>query len=257
MTEQFHLGDIAVDVVFKDIKNIHLSVYPPDGRVRLAAPARLSLETLRVFALSKLGWIKQQQRKLREQARETPRELLDRESHDLWGRRYLLQVIEHAAPPTLVLQHHTLVLQVRPGTSAVQRQEILAGWYRQQLRDAAATLIAVWETRLGVRVERIFVQRMKTRWGSCNPEARTIRLNTELAKKPLPCLEYVVAHELTHLLARRHDARFRSLLDAHLPQWPHYRALLNRLPLAHEAWGLVACQGVVGHEDALDLDDPA
>ena len=237
MAAGFHLGDIAVDVVFKDIKNIHLSVYPPDGKVRIAAPSRMDFDTLRVFAVSKLAWIKQQQRRLREQARETPREFLDRESHSLWGTRYLLKVIEEDASPSVLLTPRSLVLRVRPGTSEEQRQAIIAAWYRRQLREAATGLIARWEALLGVRAGRVFVQRMKTRWGSCNPDSRAIRLNTELAKKPQQCLEYIVAHELTHLLERHHDARFTALLDAHLPQWPQYRDLLNSLPLAHEEWG--------------------
>lgn len=237
MTAGFHLGDIAVDVVFKDIKNIHLSVYPPDGKVRIAAPSRMDLDTLRVFAVSKLAWIKQQQRKLREQTRETPREFLDRESHYLWGTRYLLKVIEEDAAPSVVLTPGALVLRVRPGTSDDKRQAIIAGWYRQQLKEAATELIARWETILGVRVGKVFVQRMKTRWGSCNPDSRAIRLNTELAKKPVQCLEYIVAHELTHLLERHHNERFTALLDAHMPQWPQYRDMLNSLPLGHEEWG--------------------
>jgi hypothetical protein len=117
MTMQITLGDIAVDVVFKDIKNIHLGVYPPDCRVRLAAPARTSLDTLRVFVISKLAWIRQQRKKLREQTREPPRGYLDRESHYLWGRRYLLKVIEDDAAPTVALSPGTMILSVRPGTS--------------------------------------------------------------------------------------------------------------------------------------------
>ncbi|WP_295581119.1 SprT-like domain-containing protein [uncultured Lamprocystis sp.] len=137
----------------------------------------------------------------------------------------------------LLLTPGALVLGVRPGTSEEKRQAIIAGWYRRQLKEAATGLIARWEAILGVQAGRVFVQRMKTRWGSCNPDSRAIRLNTELAKKPVQCLEYIVAHELTHLLERHHNARFKTLLDAHLPQWPQYRDLLNRLPLAHEAWG--------------------
>jgi len=237
MAAEFHLGDIAVDVVFKDIKNIHLSVYPPDGKVRIAAPSRMDLDTLRIFAVSKLAWIKQQQRKLREQARETPREFLDRESHFLWGTRYLLKVIEADAAPTVALTPGALVLRVRSGTSEDKRQAIIAAWYRRQLKEAATELIARWEAILGVRAGRVFVQRMKTRWGSCNPDSRTIRLNSELAKKPVQCLEYIVAHELTHLLERHHNARFKTLLDNNMPQWAQYRDLLNSLPLAHEEWG--------------------
>jgi len=237
MTAQIELGDIAVEVVFKDIKNIHLSVYPPDGKVRIAAPARMSLDTLRVFAVSKLAWIKQRQRKLREQERETPRELLDRESHYLWGRRYLLKVVEEDAAPAVLLKPRTMILRVRPGTGEEKRQEILASWYRQQIKEAAAELIPKWEAILGVRVERVFVQRMKTRWGGCNTASASIRLNTELAKKPKECLEYIVVHELAHLLERRHNERFVELLDAKMPQWRQYRDLLNGLPLAHEEWG--------------------
>lgn len=231
------LGDIAVDVVFKDIKHIHLSVYPPDGKVRIAAPTRLSLETLRVFAVSKLSWIKQQQQKLRAQARETPREFLDRESHVLWGTRYLLKVVEKDAAPTLVLEPRTLVLTVRPGTSEEKRQSLVATWYRQQLRETATALIAKWEPILGVQATRLFVQRMKTRWGSCNPRSGAIRLNTELAKKPPACLEYVVVHELAHLLERTHNDRFTGVLDAHLPHWRQVRILLNTEPLGQESWG--------------------
>jgi predicted metal-dependent hydrolase len=237
MTDRIQLGDVAVDVVFKDIKHVHLSVYPPDGRVRLAAPAHMSLETLRVFAVSKLGWIRTQQKKLHAQARETPRDFIERESHYLWGRRYLLKLAEEEAAPTVTIHPGSLLLRVRPGTSQAQRDAVMAGWYRRQVRDAAAEVIGTWESILGVRVHRLFVQRMKTRWGSCNPETRTIRLNTELAKKPLQCLEYILVHELMHLLERRHDARFVELMDRHLPQWRQSRDLLNGLPLAHEEWG--------------------
>ena len=236
MTTQINLGDIAVDVVFKDIKNIHLGVYPPDGKVRVAAPARMSLDTLRVFVISKLTWIRQQQKKLRDQARETPREFLDRESHYLWGTRYLLKVIEEDAAPTVVLKPGTMVLRVRPGTSEEKKQAIVSGWYRQQIKTAASELTAKWEPILGVRVERVFVQRMKTRWGGCNTDSHTIRLNTELAKKPRECLEYIIVHELVHLLERHHTERFTALMDEHLPQWRQLRKLLNTAPLGHETW---------------------
>jgi predicted metal-dependent hydrolase len=230
------LGDIAVDVVFKDIKNIHLSVYPPDGKVRIAAPTRMNLDTLRVFAISKLVWIRRQQQKLREQARETPRECLERESHFLWGNRYLLKVVEQETAQTLVLEPRTLVLTVRPGTREETRNSLVAAWYRQQIRMATATLLAKWEPLLGVKAKRIFVQRMKTRWGSCNPHSGSIRLNTELAKKPPECLEYVVVHELTHLLERQHNERFTGLMDTHLPHWRQVRTLLNAEPLGQASW---------------------
>jgi predicted metal-dependent hydrolase len=236
MATQINLGDIAVDVVFKDIKNVHLSVYPPEGKVRVSAPSRMSLDTLRAFVISKLAWIKQQQKNLREQTRETPREFLDRESHYLWGTRYLLKVVEEDAAPAVVLKPGTLILRVRPGTSEEKRDAIISGWYRQQVRLVADELIPKWEPVLGVKAERLFIQRMKTKWGSCNTRLHTIRLNTELAKKPRECLEYVVVHELVHLLERHHNKRFVALMDNSMPQWRQYRDMLNQSPLGHEDW---------------------
>ncbi len=237
MATQIKLGDIVIDVVLKDIKHVHLSVYPPSGRVRISAPRRMSLDTLRVFAVSKLDWIKRQQQKMIEQERETPREFLDRESHYVWGRRYLLKVIEHDQAPAVELQHSHLLLRVRPGTDENKRQAIVEDWYRSQLKQAAPPLIAKWEKLMGVKVERFFVQKMKTRWGSCNPVARSIRLNTDLVKKPRECLEYVVVHELAHLLEPSHNARFIALMDRFMPKWQFYREQLNRLPVRHEEWG--------------------
>ena len=236
MVTEIAFGDITADVVLKDIKHIHLSVYPPNGRVRIAAPSRMRLDTIRVFAISKLDWIKQQQQKLQDQERETPREYLDRESHYVWGKRYLLKAIEGNAAPSVVLQHSRLLLRVRPGTDAKKKRAIVEAWYRQQLKKAVPPLIAKWEPLVGAKVERFFVQRMKTKWGSCNHRARTLRLNTELAKKPRECLEYIVVHEMTHVLEPTHNARFVALMDQCMPQWRFYRDQLNRLPVRHEDW---------------------
>ena len=236
MVTQLKLGDIAVDVVFKDIKNVHLSVYPPTGRVRISAPSRMSLDTLRVFAISKLGWIKQQQKKLREQERETPREYLDRESHYVWGKRYLLKVVEENAASEVELKHSNLLLRVRPGTNDDTKQAIVAQWYREQIKAAVPDLIAKWAPMMGEKVERVFVQKMKTKWGSCNPGNRSIRLNTDLAKKPRECLEYIVMHEMAHLLEPTHNARFIALMDQFMPNWRLRRDQLNQLPVRHEEW---------------------
>ena len=154
MVTQIAVGDITVDVVLKDIKNIHLSVYPPSGRVRISAPSRMRLDTIRVFAISRLGWIKQQQQKLQEQERETPREYLDRESHYVWGKRYLLRVIEGDEAPSIALKHRCMLLRVRPGTDAKKKQAIVEAWYRRQLKKAVPPLIARWEPLMGVKVER-------------------------------------------------------------------------------------------------------
>jgi len=236
MRSQIHLGDLAVEVVRKDIRNIHLSVHPPAGRVTLAAPVRLSLDTLRVFAISKLGWIRQQQQRLLEQERETPREFLERESHYVWGRRHLLNLIEGDHTPSVELGHARLILRLRPGTSLSKKVELLDTWYRAQIREALPALISKWEPLLGVKVDRFFVQRMKTRWGSCNPSTRSIRLNTDLAKKPRECLEYIVVHEMIHMLEPTHNERFLSLMERFMPRWQTHRDTLNRLPVRHENW---------------------
>jgi predicted metal-dependent hydrolase len=233
---RIELGDITADVVLKDIKNVHLSVYPPTGRVRISAPKRMSLDTIRVFAISKLDWIKQQQAKLRAQERETPRDYVDRESHYVWGKRYLLTVIEGDERPAIKLKHSQMILRVRPRTEEDKRQAIVEEWYREQIKEAVPALLARWQPFLGVNVDRWFVQRMKTRWGSCNHKASTIRLNTELAKKPPECLEYIVVHELIHLLEPTHNARFVALMDRFMPKWQFYRDLLNSLPLRRETW---------------------
>jgi len=234
--KQIDVGGIPVDVVFKNIKNIHLSVHPPTGRVRISAPARMNLDTLRVYAISKINWIKKHQRKFQQQERETRREYLDRESHYVWGKRYLLKVKEEKRTPSVELKHNGMILTIRPGAGMEKREAVVTAWYRDQVRDASAPLITKWELALGVKAERVIVRRMRTRWGSCTPDKRTIRLNTELAKKPPECLEYVVVHELVHLLEPSHNATFISLMDKFMPQWRHYREELNRAPLGHVEW---------------------
>lgn len=236
MPATLELGDVTVEVQQREIKHLHLTVHPPKGQVRITAPLRMKLETIRVYAISKPAWIRQQQRKLRDQAREAPREYVDRESHYVWGRRCLLKVMEVDAAPAVELRHTRLTLQVRPGASREQRQAVVAHWYREQIKAALPEPLSTWERRLGVEVGRVFVQKMRTKWGSCNPAARNIRLNTDLAKKPAECLEYVLVHELVHLLEPTHSAQFVALLDRHLPDWAHRRQVLNALPVRHEDW---------------------
>lgn len=236
MIAQIQLGDLAIEVAFKEIKNVHLSVHPPSGRVSIAAPLRMNLDTVRVFAISRLDWIRRQQKKIREQDRETRREYLDRESHYVWGQRYLLSVIEHDDPPAIELQPNKLLLHLRPRTPKEKREAFLDAWYREQVRQAAPPLIAGWEPKMQVKVTKVFVQRMKTRWGSCNRATGCIRLNTDLAKKPRECLEYIVVHEMAHLLEPTHNTRFVSLMDQFMPQWRIYRDVLNQLPLRQVTW---------------------
>ena len=230
------LGETRIELVRKDIKHVHLTVHPPAGRVRIAAPRHLSDDAVRAFAIAKLGWIRRQQAKLRDQERETPRELVDRETHYVWGRRVLLRVVEADAPSRVELSPLRLTLHVRPGTPARKRITLLEEWSRSQLRAALPALLPKWERRLRVRVRRVFVQRMKTKWGSSNPRTGTIRLNTQLVRKPLECLDYLVAHEVAHLRESKHDARFVELMDSLLPSWRSIRQTLNRLPVRHEDW---------------------
>lgn len=233
---QLRLGDIVLDVVKKDIKNVHLSVLPPSGKVRIAAPLTMKTDTIRVYAISKLGWIKRQQQKMRDQEREPEREYVERESHYVWGKRYLLKVVEVDHAPSADLKPTRLVLRIRSGADHAARQSAMDDWYRSQLKTAVDPLIDKWQARLGVRISRYFVQRMKTKWGGCTPTRRTIRLNTELAKKPPQCLEYIVVHELMHLLEPHHNDRFIALMDRHMPLWRAHRDTLNRTPLGHEEW---------------------
>lgn len=227
-----------MEVVRKDIKNLHLGVYPPNGRVRVAVPFRLDDEAVRLAVVSRLGWIRKQQRRFGEQERQSPREMVTGETHFLLGRRYRLDVIEQDGAASVRLRNNTILeLRVRPGSHREKRQAVLHGWYRRQLKERIPELIKVWEPVIGVDVADWRIRRMRTRWGSCTVEARRIWLNLELAKKPTVCLEYILVHEMVHLLERRHNDRFRELMDRLMPQWRLYRDELNRAPLAHEDWG--------------------
>jgi hypothetical protein len=237
MGSQITIGGVVVDVILKDIKNVHLSVYPPTGRVRISAPKHMKADTIRLFAISKLPWIRQQQRNLNAQARESAREYLARESHYVWGKRHLLKVVETASGPVNVaVRRSSLVLTVRPRSTKARKEALLGDWYRLQVRTAAMPLIAKWEPILGIQASRLGVRRMKTKWGSCNPASRSLLLNQELAKKPPEFLEYIVVHELMHLLEPTHSARFVALMDQYMPKWQFYRDELNRLPVGHEEW---------------------
>ena len=228
---------MAVEVVRKPIKHLHLGVYPPDGRVRVAAPAHVDDDAVRLAVVTRLGWIRRRQGDFERQARQSRRELVTGESHYVDGRRYRLDVVERAgAPAVRRTGNTTLTLQVRPGAGRDARDAVLQRWYRQRLRRRLPGLLARWEPRIGVPVAEARIRRMKTRWGTCNPDARRIWLNLELARKPPSCLEYVVVHEMVHLIERRHTDRFRDLMDRLLPRWRQHRDELNRAPLAHHEW---------------------
>ena len=228
---------IPVDVVRKDIKNLHVGVYPPAGRVRVAAPLRLDDEAVRLAVISRLGWIRRRRLEFTEQDRQSERELVTGESQYFEGRRYRLDLVVRDGPPSVLLRGNArMELGVPQGTPRSSREAALQRWYRARLKERIPALVEKWEPRVGVDVAEVRIRRMKTRWGSCNAEARRVWLNLELAKKPVSCLEYILVHEMVHFLERNHGDRFRELMDDLMPQWQMRRKELNRAPLAHEEW---------------------
>lgn len=236
MIESIELGEIRIEVTRKAVKNVHLTVHPPNGRVTLVAPTTTRLDVARAYAISKLRWIKEQQSALRSQAREPLCRFKTRETHFLWGRRYLLTVVERDEKPSVILSHRSIKLTVRPNTSQEKRAQVMHDWHKSLLHAVVPPVIAKWEARLDVSVRKYFLQRMKTKWGGCMAASRTIRLNTELVKKPKDLLEYVIVHELLHLIEPRHSQRFFELMSEHYSAWPEARRELNELPLAAEHW---------------------
>lgn len=235
--DQITISHIKIDVVRKNIKNIHLAVYPPTGRVRLAAPLNVNDDAIRLFAISKLGWIKRNQRKFEGQERISPREYKQRESHYFQGRRYLLNIVETDKTQKVVLKSKKFIeLHVKPETPTAKRHEILTEWYRVELKKRIPALVDKWEKILNEKIDNWQVKQMKTKWGSCNIEKKRIWLNLELAKKPEHCLEYIIAHEMVHLLERHHNDRFLYYMDTHLPNWRQLKTELNKLPVSHAEW---------------------
>ena len=230
-SHQLLIGSLAVEVTVKPIKHLHLSVLPPHGAVRISAPERMSEAQVRAYTIGKLGWIRRQQSRFERQARESPRQVIERESLHVWGQRVLLHIHHADARPRIELHPNHLQLFIRPATPSEKRQCLLAAWYREQLRSAAAPLIQKWEEALGVQMNRLFVQAMTRQWGSCNPITGNIRLNTQLAQKPKSCLDYVILHELCHLRVPRHGDAFVALLHHHMADWQERKHLLNTLPI--------------------------
>lgn len=236
--KRISVSGIPIEVVRKDIKNLHLGVYPPLGRVRVAAPLVVDDEAVRLAVLDKLGWIKRQRAQFANQPRQSEREMVNGESHYFLGRRYRLRVHEQDGPVHVALRGvASMDLFVRPGASLEKREGVLLEWHRASLRSVVADLLERWQSKLGVQVAGWGIKKMKTKWGSCNIRARRIWVNLELAKKPVQCLEYIVVHELVHLLERNHTDRFIALMDTYLPDWRTRREVLNSSPLGHETWG--------------------
>lgn len=238
-TERKHIEirGLEVEVVRKDIKNLHLGVYPPNGRVRVAAPTRLNDEAVRLAVISRLAWVRRQQARFQKQERQSQREMVTGETHYIQGRRYRLDVRDdHTGPKVWPRAMRWLELRIAYEKDREQREQVLDRWYRGLLREQIAELVTKWEPRIGVRINECRIRKMRTRWGTCNREARRIWINLELAKKPPSCLEFIVVHEMVHLHEPHHNERFRALMDAALPHWRWQRELLNRAPLRHEDW---------------------
>jgi predicted metal-dependent hydrolase len=234
---QIEVDGLTVSVVRKNIKNLHLAVYPPDGHVRVAVPLLVDDEAVRLAVITRHAWIRKQQEKFSQQERQTRREYVSGESHYFLGARYRLNVIQQDGLSRVVIRNKKFIdFFVRPGSTIEQRHRMMNSWYRTYLRETIASLIAKWEPKMGVNVAEWGIKQMKTKWGTCNIEAQRIWLNLELAKKSPRCLEYIVVHEMVHLLERLHNDRFRALMNQYYPQWQLIRDELNREPLAHEDW---------------------
>lgn len=235
--EQIKVSNIEIDIVRKDIKNIHLAVYPPTGRVRIAAPLTTDEDAIKLFAISKLGWIKRHQRSFVNQARQSQREYKHRESHYFQGKRYLLNVIDdEKVCKVLLTTGKNIDFHLKPGTPREQRHKIMSEWYRKQLKNLIPELVAKWQKVMNIQIVQWQVKQMKTKWGSCNVDQRRIWLNLELAKKPVHCLEYIIVHEMVHLLERNHNERFVAYMDKFLPNWKTLKKELNKLPVSHANW---------------------
>jgi len=237
-TSEMVVSGIPVQVVRKNIKNLHLATYPPDGRVRIAVPLHVDDDAVRHAIASKVGWIRRQQASFATQERQSRREMVTGESHYVQGHRYRLRVVESTGRQGVAVNgSSTLVLTVRPGSTVEQREAVLTRWYRELLRQQIPKLIEKWEPLVGVSVAEWGIKRMRTRWGTCNTQSRRIWINLDLAKKPPECLDYIVVHEMVHILERLHNDVFRAHMDRLMPLWRTHRDLLNSAPLGHEDWG--------------------
>ena len=237
-TEKLAFANVEIEVLRKDIKNIHLAVYPPHGKLKLSAPIKTDEEVLRLFAISKLGWIKKHVKNFKEQARETKRDYVSGESHYYKGKRYVITVKHHQGYNKVELAGgNKIQLWVKPDVSVEQKGQVMKEWYRKQLKNQIPQLLKKWEKIIGVKAQDWGVKQMHTKWGSCNVDAKRIWLNLELAKKPSICLEYILVHELVHLRERHHNARFIALMNQFMPKWRMHRDELNSLPIVHNDWG--------------------
>jgi predicted metal-dependent hydrolase len=231
------VGSLDIALQRKAIKNLHIKVIPPEGLIQVSAPENLSDTAIRIAIVQRIPWIKRQQKDFVNQPRQSARAMISGESHYLWGQRYRMEVIERQGKHELRVKGNSkLQLFISSGTTKEKCEKILVEWYRSQLKERMAFLLEDWQRKIDVQVDGWTVRKMRTKWGSCNPQTKRININLELAKKPPECLEFILVHELVHLLERHHNERFVSLMDMYLPNWRLHRDLLKSLPLGHDDW---------------------
>lgn len=231
------VGGIEAVVLYKPVKNLHLNVLPPVGKVRVTAPQNMNDDAIRTFLATRISWIKKMQAKFKGQERQTPREYVSGETHYFFGNKYRLEIVEADSKPRVSIKgKNKIILTVRPISSLIRREQVIQDWYRKELRSFLEKSIKKWEDKIGVKSNIWGIKRMKTRWGTCNHKSKSIWLNLELVKKPESCIEYTIVHELLHLIEEKHSDKFMVLMNKHLPKWKSEKEELNRLILAHEEW---------------------
>ena len=234
----FKVGGIEVIVLHKNVKNLHLNVLPPIGKVRVSAPTNMSDDAIRTFLATRISWIKKKQARFKGQERQTPRKYVSGESHYYLGKRYRLEVVSVNIRPDVAIEgKKKLVLSVKPKSKLLKREQVMQDWYRGELKNILNVLIEKWQKKIGVQANHWSIRRMKTRWGTCDKKTKRLWFNLELIKKPKSCIQYVVVHELLHLIERKHNDKFVSLMDKYLPKWRSEKDELNQLIISHEKWG--------------------
>jgi len=236
-TNILQVRNLNIETIKKDIKNIHLGVYPPNGRIRVAAPLKTKDEAIELLVISKIPWIKKQQSKFIKQKRQTKREYVSGESHYFFGKRYLLNVLKTKDKPRIEIKRTKYMdLYIKENTKYKKKEKIIENFYRAEIKKLIPDLLEKWEKILGINVNEVRIKKMKTKWGSCNPKDKRIWLNLELAKKPFHCIEYVMVHEMIHFAEKNHSDKFRHLIKLHLPQWEQHKKELNSSILSYSTW---------------------
>ena len=224
MGHVFWISSIQIDLEYRNVKTLRLLVYPSDGRVKISAPLGMDIEHIKQFAASKISWIKNQREKL---AANKAGSLRNHSTVYVWGEAYELEIIERRGNHKIALEGGYMRYYVRPDSTRAKKQEYFNKWYSRVLKEKAPAIIEKWEAITGIEVKKLFVRKMKTKWGSCSPTMRTLRLNSELAKISPEYLEYVIVHEMLHVIEKGHNKKFYGLLAKYIPGWKTLRKKMN------------------------------